>query len=297
MADTINLPDSEIRIGVLGATSLVGTCLLPKLCEAGAEVKGFSRSNVGPSSSKVEWRKLAPTSLTILTGVPIRHWICLVPIWVLPDYFELFEGQGAKRVVALSSTSIFTKQDSNDLQEQSNALRLVNAEHRFRAWAQASGVEWVILRPTLIYDLEKDKNIAEIAQFITRFGFFPVFGKANGLRQPVHANDVAAACIAALQRTAAADQAYNISGGETLTYRNMVGRVFLSRGRRPILLRVPLWAFRVAIALVRYLPRYKLWSAAMAERMCRDMVFDHSGATRDLGFKPRSFVLEKKNCG
>lgn len=54
---------------------------------------------------------------------------------------------------------------------------------------------------------------------------------------------------------------------------------------------MPLWAFRLAVTMLRRLPRYRQWSAAMAERMNRDLVFDHADAARDLGFKPRGFAL------
>jgi hypothetical protein len=37
--------------------------------------------------------------------------------------------------------------------------------------------------------------------------------------------------------------------------------------------------------------RYRQWSIAMAERMNRDLVFDHADAARDLGFKPSGFAL------
>jgi len=43
------------------------------------------------------------------------------------------------------------------------------------------------------------------------------------------------------------------------------------------------------------LRRYRQWSTAMAERMNRDMVFDHAEATRDLNFKPRAFVLSPED--
>jgi nucleoside-diphosphate-sugar epimerase len=86
---------------------------------------------------------------------------------------------------------------------------------------------------------------------------------------------------------------YNISGGETLTYREMVARVFAALGRRPLLLTVPLWAFRLAVSALRCLPRYRQWSAAMAERMNRDLVFDHTEAGRDIGFKPRPFSISQ----
>ena len=165
------------------------------------------------------------------------------------------------------------------------------SEERVQAWAESRGIEWVVLRPTLIYGLGRDKNISEIARFIRRFGVFPLFGQAVGLRQPIHAGEVAAACVAALQVSAAANRAYNISGGETLPYRDMVARVFAALGRPVRLLTVPLWAFRLAVAMLRRLPRYRHWSAAMAERMNRDLVFDHAEAACDLGFKPRGFSL------
>jgi nucleoside-diphosphate-sugar epimerase len=222
---------------------------------------------------------------------PISHWICVAPIWVLPDYFALIEASGARRLVALSSTSRFTKVGSGDAAENATAAKLIEGEARVQAWAESRGIEWVVLRPTLIYGLGWDKNISEMACFIRRIGFFPLLGRAQGQRQPVHAEDVASACLAALQATGAANRAYNLSGGETLAYRDMVARVFAALGRPARLVTVPLWAFRLAVVMLRCLPRYRHWSAAMAERMNRDLVFDHADAARDLGFKPRGFAL------
>jgi nucleoside-diphosphate-sugar epimerase len=293
--------DVQNRVGVLGATSLVGACLLLLLSQTGWQVTAFSRRAVGRLGDGVEWRRLPtsglPSPLDPLPGGEgnLPFWVCVTPIWVLPDYFGLLEAQGARRVVVLSSTSRFTKDDSTDPEEQAVARCLAEAEARVREWAESRGVEWVILRPTLIYGLGRDKNIAEIARFISRFGFFPLFGKANGLRQPIHVADVADACLAALQTPRAANRCYNISGGETLTYRDMVARVFSALDRRLFLLSVPIWAFRLAVAILRRLPRYRQWSTAMAERMNRDLVFDYAEAERDLNVKPRPFVLSAQD--
>ncbi len=175
------------------------------------------------------------------------------------------------------------------------ALRLGEAESQMQAWARDHGVEWVVLRPTLIYGLGLDKNISEIARFISRFRFFPLLGKACGLRQPVHAADVAAACLGALQSPRAANRAYNISGAETLSYREMVVRIFVVLDRKTRLLTVPLWIFKWAITTVRLLPRCRHWSVGMAERMGRDLVFDHSDAQRDFDFRPRAFALSAED--
>jgi len=285
----------EPLVGVLGATSLVGECLLPLLDQSNGNPVAFSRQGHKHSNGGVAWRRLPLSTALPQDERFIRHWICVAPIWVLPDYFWLLEMYGALRVVALSSTSRFTKDDSSDAEEQAVAHRLTEAEVRVQAWAEGKGIDWIILRPTLIYGHGRDKNIAEMARFIRRFGFFPVFGQANGLRQPVHAEDVAIACVAALATDVTTNRMYNLSGGETLRYCEMVGRVFSALGRRPILLRVPLGLFWFALACLRWHPRYRHWSVAMAERMNRDLLFDHAEAALDLGFAPRQFLLESRD--
>lgn len=278
------------HVGVIGATSFVGESLLALLAEEHWRVSAFSRRAANPPAGNVSWRQLPPPALSEEhERIPV--WICAAPVWVLPEHFELLDTHHARRVVALSSTSRFTKNDSSDPQEQMLAQRLGEAEISIRAWAQDKGIEWIILRPTLIYGRGRDRNICEIARFIRRFGFFPVFGKAQGLRQPVHVDDVAQACVAALETESAANRDYNISGAETLSYRAMVCRIFAALGRQPRLLAVPLRVFRLATVCLRLLPRYRTWSTAMAQRMNQDLVFDHASAARDLQFAPRGFVL------
>ena len=286
----------ELRVGVLGASSFVGRCMLPLLRAVGWQVVAFSRKPVDTCDG-IEWRVLSPFPAPPLPQEErgVDYWICVAPIWVLPDYFSLIEASGARRVVALSSTSRFTKVASCDPAETAMAAKLSESEARVQAWAEARGIEWVVLRPTLIYGLGRDKNITEMARFVCRFGFFPLLGRAQGQRQPIHVEDVAAACVAALQASDAANRAYNLSGGETLPYREMVARVFVALGRPVRFVTVPLWAFRVAVSMLCCLPRYRHWSAAMAERMNSDMVFDYADAARDLGFKPRGFALTAKD--
>lgn len=281
---------AERRVGLLGATSMVGSCLLPLLNRAGWLVEAFSRRELSTGDAGVTWRVFAPTLLP--QGVEkIDYWICVAPIWVLPQYFGLLKACGVRRVVALSSTSLFIKGDSFDSGEREIAEGLAAGEAALRAWCEAEGVEWVILRPTLIYGHGRDRNITAMARFMRRFGFFPLLGRAGGLRQPVYVEDVASACLAALSSPEGGNRAYNLSGGETLSYRDMAGRVFSALGRRPMLVTVPLRVFCVALALMRRLPRYRYWNAAMAERMNRDLVFDHADAERDLGYTPRPFRL------
>ncbi len=140
-------------VGVMGATSMVGSSLLPMLAEAGWRVTAFSRRAVGQRGDDVAWRQLpasglpsSPTSpetshATPLTaGGGIHSWICVLPIRVMPGYFALLESYGVRRVVVLSSTSRFTKHDSSDPKEQDLARRFVESEQCVQTWAESRGV-------------------------------------------------------------------------------------------------------------------------------------------------------------
>jgi nucleoside-diphosphate-sugar epimerase len=287
------------KVCLLGATSFVGECLLPVLVDKGMDVVAFSRRKMLQAELGVEWRVVGDNPISLTTDLEgeenLGLWLCVAPIWVLPDYFDLMKSCGAKRVVALSSTSRFTKSDSSSPEEQRLARQFSEGEARLQTWAEHNGIEWVILRPTLIYGLGRDKNISEIARFIRRFGFFPLLGNAQGLRQPVRVQDVSAACMAALEMPAAANHAYNISGAETLEYCEMVRRIFIALGRKPLMYKVPLWFFKIAVTLLRVLPRYRHWKAAMAERMNSNLAFDHGDAAKDFGFAPKPFTISAED--
>jgi nucleoside-diphosphate-sugar epimerase len=277
------------HIGVLGARSLVGECLLPALLEAGWKVTALSRQAMVSNRPGLEWRQWPSDDMDV--DCPIAHWISLLPIWILPEFFPLLERYGAQRVVALSSTSRFVKVESSEPWERAQARLLAGGEQHLQTWAASTGKQWLVFRPTLVYGLGRDKNISEMARFIRRFGFFPLFAGGRGLRQPIHASDVATVCAVAVGNVSASNRAYDISGADTLTYRDMVVDVFRGLGRRPRLVPVPLWGARLTLSLVRLHPRYRHWSAAMLERMGQDLVFDHHQATRDFAFQPKGFVL------
>ena len=283
------------RIGLLGATSLVGECLQRQLMQKQWHIVAFSRRPHVSSEAAISWLQLDGLPLETETSDPtldsIPYWICAAPLWVLPHYFDMMLKLGVRRIVALSSTSRYSKTTSPDASEQRIAQQLITGEEALRTWATQHDITWVVLRPTLIYGYGRDKNITEIARFILRFGFFPVFGSAQGLRQPIHVDDVATACCSAISAKGAGNRAYDLTGGETLSYREMVIRVFEALGSTPRIFSIPLWLFHLALWGLKWLPHYRHWTSAMAQRMNQDLIFDYTDARQDLHFSPRSFKL------
>lgn len=284
------------RIGLIGARSFVGQGLLSLLVKENFDIIAFSRLQLSQEKN-VEWKKIVSPSNSIGEPIPpkIDLWISLAPIWALQSYFKFFEIYKAKRILALSSTSIFTKSNSFYQDERNDSLRFLSAERVLQEWATAHSIEWIILRPTLIYGRGKDKNISQIAQIIKRYGFFPLIGDASGLRQPIHSDDVAQAALSALFSEKATNRAYNISGSEKLSYKNMVCRIFNAMEKSPRFVKFPIWLFNLSHPFLRPFLRFQNFSVGSLSRMNLDQDFDHSDAYCDFGFQSRKFSLSAED--
>lgn len=281
---------------VAGATSQIGRFLLPRLAAQGFTIHALSRKPPSSQEGEVIWHQ-ADIVNSPLPPVKVRYLIHLAHLGLLPPLLSAYgskeradtESCGLARVVAFGSTSVFSKQNSGDARERAVAGGLAQAEQDLVSACESWGISWTLLRPTLIYGCGIDKNVTVLVNFIRRFGFFPLVGEGRGLRQPVHADDLATACLAVLDLKASYNRAYNLSGGETLTYRMMVERVFERLGKKPRILSIPLPLFRALMKGAALLPGYRYFSTEMAERMNQDLYFEHGEAARDFGYAPRDF--------
>ena len=270
---------------VLGATSLIGRFLLARLSAAGIEPMALSRR---PPSDDICWVDADLGDPDLAKALPqVGTVFSLSPIWLLPRALPALKARGLSRLVAFSSTSRFTKQDSPEASERAVAKALADAEAEVEAFCAAQGVSWTILRPTLIYVEGRDGNVSRLASLIRRFKVLPLSGAGAGRRQPVHAEDLAIGALEAAQAPAASNRAYDLTGGEILTYRVMAERVFQGLGRRPAILTLPPWLFRGLLTLLK--PFYPGATAAMGDRMAQDLTFDDGAARADFGWSPRDF--------
>lgn len=214
--------------------------------------------------------------------------IATVPVWLLSPHFDEMADRGLQRLVCFSTTSLFGKSETRNVHERAMVARVLEAEQHLHARADARAVALTILRPTLIYGEGQDKTIAAAARFIRRFGLYPVHGKAAGKRQPVHAGDLAAAALAALDKEITVGRSYALGGGETLAYRDMVARIFTVLGKSPRIVPVPMLPALLAVA-GSLIPGSEL-TGDVARRMNIDLDFDDGSAARDFDYTPRPFL-------
>lgn len=269
---------------VIGASGLVGGYIVEQLAR---HQRPLALSRAVREADHIEWHLGDLRQPDALRLPSFDTLYCTADAPLLAAALPTLLKTPFKRLVVFSSTSIQTKLDSEIASERTFLQNLEKAEQTISATCERAGVAWTILRPTIIYSEGRDRNLTSLSRLIQRFGVMPLVGGGSGLRQPVHAEDLAIGAIAAASTAAAANHIYALPGGETLTYREMIGRLFdaLNRPRRMISIPPPLW--RAAFPVIKSL--FPGANVAMGIRMTTDMVFDSTPAQRDFGWNPRAF--------
>lgn len=276
------------RVLVTGARSAVGGYLLSRLRDASCAVVAVSRGTAPAGAWRAARWLQADLGRDPPPQGPFWAWVHLAPLDLLGRWLDAMDPPPA-RLVAFGTTSVLTKADSPDPAERARVGRLLQAEERLRTVGSSRGMAWTLFRPTMIYGGGRDRNVAFIADWVRRWRFFPLVGDGGGLRQPVHADDLAAACMAVLDNPRTEGRTYELGGGEVLRYRAMVDRIFEAQGLRPRYLPVPEAVLAAAVRVAARLPGLGFLSPAMVRRMGQDLVFDHGPAIRDFGYAPRPF--------
>lgn len=273
---------------VFGASSQVGRFLLPMLADRGERTLAVSRSP-GESDPSVKWLQGSLPDACPAGIDDAQALISFGPLNALASWLPRAPIPGLRRVVATSSMSADSKRASPVAAERTLAQGLRDAEAALAQTCEQRGIGWTILRPTLIYGAGTDGSLTPIARRAMRWRVFP-FPVGTGLRQPVHAQDLALAALAALETPAAIDCIVQVGGGERLTAAAMFARV---RASLPVwTLPLPAPAF-AATAAARLLPSLR----GPLSRLREDLIADNSDLERLLGVHPRRFDPDARCFG
>lgn len=265
---------------VFGATSQIGHFLLPRIVAGGGRVIACSRQP-RVDADGVHWlHGSLPGAVPALP--PLRAVVSFGPLDALARWLSGLERAPAPRLVATSSMSVLSKRDSQVPAERELIGRLAAGEQALARECGRLGMAWTVLRPTLIYGAGLDRSLSPIARRAARWRVFPL-PQGRGLRQPVHADDLAAAVLACVDSDAAAGRILAFGGGERLPAAAMFARVRDSLPMRTLALPVvrPLLALMAVL-----LPGAR----GPVSRLDMDLVADNTEALQLLGVRPRAFA-------
>lgn len=272
-----------MKVLVSGGTGLVGGEFVRMALGEGHEVRCLVRQqspNAGRLPGEVEiFRGDAANAEAIENALAgVDAFVHIAGIEYAPQVVCAMERAGVGRLLAISTTSAHS----------AYAFRsgpILEGERM----VEESTLEWTILRPTMIYGCELDRNIHRLLRFLDRSPVFPIFGPGENLWQPVYYGDLAQGLLAALRSPASTGQSYDLPGGRPLAYGDLVRVAASALGRRVGLVHLSLDPAYHALRIAEGLGVPLALNSSQVLRLREDKAYPYEKAQKELGYAPRDF--------
>lgn len=273
-----------MRVAVTGATGFTGRRVVRELLARGHELRALVRPPVerlgfaGVSTVAGDLRDRSALA-ELLDGCEALVCVSSLVTDGVEVAIEAAAAGGLQRAVFFSSTSLHSRLPTVTRE------RLRHAEAAIRR----TTTSWTLLRPTMVYGDEGDRNLSRLIRFVARSPLIPLPGGGRALVQPVHVEDVATAAAAALESERAARGEYDLPGATADPLRALVDFVRSEVGSRAPIVTLPIgpiaWA-SAAWSRIGLPPRLR---REQVLRLAEDRAFSSEPARRDLGFAPRGW--------
>jgi hypothetical protein len=232
------MPNGQLQLHLFGASTASGHAFRSLVPKASYEYRlwpysrrpalsdsTFSSADLGAPSDFYFAGKAGDSALLI----------SFAPIWLLAPFLERLATNFPDRlrdlsgVIACSSSSAVTKRFAANRFDRQLVSRLICAEDQLLATFRGLGASCCILQPTLIYGKVGDycdRNLNRLLQLMRRLPCLPL-PLETGLRQPIHASQVAAVALHLASQLksglySALPERIAFGGDTTLTYAAMI---------------------------------------------------------------------------
>ncbi|MGL5109290.1 MAG: NAD-dependent epimerase/dehydratase family protein [Vibrio ordalii] len=109
-----------------------------------------------------------------------------------------------------------------------------------------SGIECIVLRPTLMFGWFDRKHLGWLSRFMTKVPVFPIPGDGKYMRQPLYVGDFANIIISCIERRRIGG-VFNISGLEQVDYIDIIRSIKRAIKSKTLIVNIPFRLFSVLL--------------------------------------------------
>lgn len=192
---------------------------------------------------------------------------------------------GVKRFVFVSSIGVLGSHTSDSpltvdsplIPENEYTQSKLSAEIGLKKISRETGLEVVIIRPTLVYGADAPGNFGMLAKLVSRVPILP-FGLVSNKRDFVAADNLKDILMCCALHPAAKGETFLASDGETVSIGEFTSHIAQGLNRKVIQLPVP-------ISLFRFLGRLS-GKTQLVEQLVGNLHVDNSNLKNKLGWTP-----------
>ena len=287
-------------VTIIGATGFVGRHLVAHLHECGYTVRAVSRRGQG----RPGWgERVHPLAADVETGSglgsamvgadAVVHLVAIpresdertfdaVNVGGVARVLDAMHAAGTRRIVHLSVLGV----------TDDPGYRYLSSKWRGEQLVRASGLDWVVLRPSLLFG-EGDGFFSLIETTLRWWspGVVAIPAAGNVRFQPLAVQDLAIAVERCLAEPGRSGSVYELGGPRYLSYVQIVDAVMAATGRRRLKLPMPVPLLRALTAVTdRVLPIFPV-SHDQVLSLGRPNHTDLDAFERTFGTPPRAFDL------
>lgn len=269
-----------------GATGFTGEYVLDLLLTEGYDVTCFVRESSNIDKIKKKGVRLAfgdlsdyGSFLSALKDIDILVNIASLGLGCTSNIVSACIEAKIKRTIFFSTTGIFTK-----LNPKSKEIR-IEAEELIKN----SGLNYTILRPTMIYGTGRDRNMCRLVSYLFKYPVIPVIGGGESLQQPVYVNDLAKAVLLTLCNPISIKKAYNVAGGKELTYNQVIDITAKILNKKVMKVHIPLFLCLFLLGIYEKISKNPKLKREQALRLNENKDFSIQNIENDLGYTALSF--------
>ncbi|AKV07571.1 NAD-dependent dehydratase [Pseudomonas fluorescens NCIMB 11764] len=193
---------------------------------------------------------------------------------------------GVKRFIFLSSIKVNGEStvlsapyhaDSKPAPADPYAISKMEAEQGLRVIAQETGMEVVIIRPTLVYGPGVKANFLSMMRWLIS-GIPLPFGAIHNRRSLVALDNLVDLIVTCIDHPAAANETFLVSDGEDLSTTELLHRMGTALGVSARLLPVPAWLLMAGATV--------LGRKSLSQRLCGSLQVDITKTRERLEWEP-----------
>lgn len=199
------------------------------------------------------------------------------------EVFEAAACCGVRRIIAVHTAGVYSK------------YKKAGATYRdidcyVSDICKKNNINVTILRPTMIFGNEKDRNMIVFIKMIDKLPIMPIINGGRYDIQPVFFEDLGKAFFDVLvHENDTVNKEYILSGEKPIQLRDAFDAIGQELKKKVVFFSCPYLIAYFGAWLLFLITFSKVDMREEVQRMCESRAFSHEMATHDFGYKPRSF--------
>jgi len=136
-----------------------------------------------------------------------------------------------------------------------------------------SGLNYCILRPTLMFGWFDRKHLGWLSRFMEKVPFFPIPGHGRYMRQPLYEKDFCNIIISAMEKQPK-NKIYNITGKEKIDYIDIIETIKKIKKIKTPLIKIPYILFYTLMAFYALFSKNPPFTTQQLKALIADDVFE-----------------------